>query len=171
MPARRSAAPPPASKQTTNIPTILPYACAVVACTAAAVSDLRTRKIPNAIPIALAVFGLAFNAFGGWRPALSAVVAGVLVLIVGTLPFSLKAIGGGDVKLLSACATVFGLVELLPLAIYTALVGGVLAVIMIALRRFARLDENVRVPYAVAIAGAVVWIALAQTLLPKLKLV
>ena len=103
--------------------------------------------------------------------ALSAVVAGILVLIVGTLPFSLKAIGGGDIKLLSACACVFGLTELLPLAIYTALIGGVLAVIMLALRRFARLDQNVRVPYAVAIAGAVGWIALAQTLLPKLKLV
>lgn len=133
---------------------------------------MRTRKVPNAIPIALAVFGLAYNVFaGGWRSALSAVVAGVLVLIVGTLPFSLKAIGGGDIKLLSACAVVFGLLEVLPLAIYTALAGGVLAIIMIALRRFARLDEKVRVPYAVAIAGGVVWIALSETLLPKLKLV
>lgn len=102
---------------------------------------------------------------------MSAVVAGVVVLVVGTLPFSLKIIGGGDIKLLSACGIVFGLEKLWPLAIYTALVGGVLAVIMIALRRLARLDEDVRVPYAVAIAGAVVWIALAETLLPKLKLV
>jgi prepilin peptidase CpaA len=92
------------------------------------------------------------------------------VLIVGTLPFSFKAIGGGDVKLLSACACVFGLTEVLPLAIYTALVGGVVAVIMLALRRLVRLDENVRVPYAVAIAGGVVWIALAETYVPKLKL-
>jgi prepilin peptidase CpaA len=94
-----------------------------------------------------------------------------LVLIVGTLPFSLKMIGGGDIKLVSACACVFGLTQLLPLVIYTALAGGVLAIIMIALRRFARLDANARVPYAVAIAGGVVWIALANTLLPKLKLV
>jgi prepilin peptidase CpaA len=103
--------------------------------------------------------------------ALPAVVAGILVLLVGTLPFSLKAIGGADVKLLSACACVFGLTEVLPLAVYTALVGGVVAVIMLALRRFAGLDQNVRVPYAVAIAGGVVWIALAETLFPKLKLV
>ncbi|HEY1976096.1 MAG TPA: prepilin peptidase [Candidatus Baltobacteraceae bacterium] len=142
-----------------------------MACTVAAVSDLRTRRVPNAIPIALAAFGLAYNAFGGWRPALSAVVAGVVVLIVGTLPFSLKAIGGGDVKLLASCAIVFGLTQVLPLAVYTALVGGVLAIVMIALRRFAKLDDTVRVPYAVAIAGAVGWIALAETLLPKLKLV
>ena len=108
---------------------------------------------------------------GGWRAALSGVVAGILVLIVGTLPFSLKAIGGGDIKLLSACAIVFGLLEVLPLAIYTALVGGVLAIIMIALRRFAGLDEKVRVPYAVAIAGGVVWVALSETLLPRLKFV
>lgn len=94
-----------------------------------------------------------------------------MVLIVGTLPFSLKAIGGGDVKLLASCAIVFGLTQVLPLAVYTALVGGVLAIVMIALRRFAKLDDTVRVPYAVAIAGAVGWIALAETLLPKLKLV
>jgi prepilin peptidase CpaA len=143
----------------------------VVACAVAAASDLRTRKVPNAIPIALAIFGLAYNVFGGWRLALSAVAAGILVLIVGTLPFSLGAIGGGDVKLLSACACVFGLVQLLPLGIYTALLGGVVAVVILALRRFARLDVNVRVPYAVAIAGAVGWLALANTVLPKLKLV
>ena len=47
----------------------------MVACAAAAASDVRTRKIPNAIPLALAVFGVTFNVLGGWRSALSAVAA------------------------------------------------------------------------------------------------
>jgi Flp pilus assembly protein protease CpaA len=63
------------------------------------------------------------------------------------------------------------LTQLLPLVIYTALVGGVVAVVILALRRLAKIDEKVRVPYAVAIAGAVAWLALADTVLPKLKLV
>jgi prepilin peptidase CpaA len=101
---------------------------------------------------------------------LSAVAAGLLVLVAGTLPFSMGMIGGGDVKLIAASGFVFGLVELLPMVIYTALLGGVVAIVILGLRRFAGLDPSVRVPYAVAIAGGVAWIGLAETVLPKLKL-
>jgi prepilin peptidase CpaA len=144
--------------------------CSLVACAAAAASDVRTRKIPNAIPLALALFGLAFNAFGGWRLALSAGAAGLLVLIVGTLPFSLGALGGGDVKLLAACACVFGLTEILPLAIYTALIGGVVALCVMLYRRLARRSGKITLPYACAIAGGVAWLALSDTVFPFLKI-
>ena len=120
--------------------------------------------------MALALFGLTFNVLGGWRLALSAVVAGLLVLVIGTLPFSLGVLGGGDVKLLAACSCVFGLTELLPLAIYTALIGGVVALVGALWQRAARLQERIRLPYAVAIAGAVAWIALADTIFPRLKI-
>jgi prepilin peptidase CpaA len=121
--------------------------------------------------LALALYGLTFNVFGGWRLALSAVVAGLLVLIVGTVPFSLGAIGGGDVKLLAACATVFGLTELLPLVIYTALIGGVIGLVGMVLRRLGKMTPETRLPYAVAIFGGVVWVALSETFLPRLKIV
>jgi prepilin peptidase CpaA len=120
--------------------------------------------------LALALFGLTYNVLGGWRLALSAVVAGLLVLVVGTLPFSLGILGGGDVKLLAACSCVFGLTELLPLAIYTALIGGVVALIAALWHRIARFEERLRLPYAVAIAGAVAWIGLADTVFPRLKI-
>jgi prepilin peptidase CpaA len=131
---------------------------------------VRTRKIPNAIPLALALFGLAFNAFGGWRVALSAGAAGLLILIVGTLPFSLGVLGGGDVKLLAACACVFGLSQLLPLVVYTALIGGAVALCVMAYRRLARRFEPITVPYACAIAGGVAWLALSDTVFPFLKI-
>jgi prepilin peptidase CpaA len=143
--------------------------CSLVACAAAAASDVRTRKIPNAIPLALALYGLAFNAFGGWRLALSAGAAGLLVLIVGTLPFSLGAFGGGDVKLLAACACVFGLTGILPLVLCTALIGGVVA-LCVLVYRLVRRSERVTVPYACAIAGGVAWLALGDTVLPFLKI-
>ncbi|MBV8283528.1 MAG: prepilin peptidase [Candidatus Eremiobacteraeota bacterium] len=150
---------------------LLPYVCSLIACAAAAVTDLRTRRIPNTIPLALALFGVTFNVFGGWRPALSAVAAGILVLVVGTLPFSLGALGGGDVKLLAACGCVFGLSELLPLVVYTALIGGAVALVFLVLRRISGTKERVRLPYAIAIAGGVLWISLADTALPHLKIV
>jgi prepilin peptidase CpaA len=130
---------------------------------------MRTRKIPNAIPLALALYGLAFNAFGGWRPALSAGAAGLLVLIIGTLPFSLGALGGGDVKLLAACACVFGLTGILPLVIYTALTGGVVALVVLCYR-LVRRSERITVPYACAIAGGVAWLTLGATVFPWLKI-
>ncbi len=130
---------------------------------------MRTRKIPNAIPLALAIFGVAFNAFGGWRVALSAGTAGLLVLIVGTLPFALGALGGGDVKLLAACACVFGLSQIVPLLLYTAIIGGVVALCVMLYRRLNRRPEPITVPYACAIAGGVAVLALAHTVFPFLK--
>jgi prepilin peptidase CpaA len=159
---------------------------------AAAFSDVRTRKIPNAIPVAVAAFGLAVSAFGGWRDLGSAIAAGAILLVVGTIPFGLGLIGGGDVKLLAACACVFGLAYVLPLVIYTALIGGVLALCVAAftgeLRSIvARVGRRVapalapagpagppsstRLPYAVAIAGGVIWLFLGDTLLPALKMI
>jgi len=152
---------------------------------------VRTRRIPNALPVALAVFGLALGAFSGWRGLLSAFAAGSLLLVLGTIPFGLGLLGGGDVKLLAGTATVFGLSGALPLAVYTALMGGVLALAVAAatgeLRSVAGRAMRVvapqlaqgpappasarRLPYAVAIAAAVLWMLLAETVLPALKLV
>ncbi len=117
------------------------------------------------------LFGVAFNAFGGWRSGLSAVTAGILVLIVGTLPFSLGALGGGDVKLLAACGCVFGLSELLPLVVYTAVIGGALALTFLLARRVTGRKEKLVLPYAVAIAGGIVWLTLADLAIPWLKII
>jgi prepilin peptidase CpaA len=154
---------------------------------------VRTRTIPNAIPIAVAVIGLVAAATAGWRGFGSAIGAGSLVLLIGTIPFGLGLIGGGDVKLLAACACVFGLGSVLPLVIYTALLGGVFAVCVAAAtgelrailsrtgRRLApALSQGAaapappsptRLPYAVAIAGGVIWVILGDTLLPVLKFI
>jgi prepilin peptidase CpaA len=156
------------------------------------VSDVRTRRIPNAIAIALGVFGLGFSALMGWGSLLSAVLAGLLVLVIGMLPFSFGWLGGGDVKLLAACACVFGMAQIVPLAVYTALTGGVLALVVAALsRESATIFRNVgrrlravagtgvtipsetsatRLPYAVAITCAVSWIALGNLLVPGIRL-
>jgi prepilin peptidase CpaA len=153
------------------------------------VSDVRTRKIPNALPITLAVFGLAMGALGGWRGLASSLIAGLLLLILGTLPFGLGLIGGGDIKLLAACGSVFGLSAVLPLVLYTAIMGGVLALVVAAATGEMRavlarvrhvvaphlgsgpgpLTKRLRLPYAVAIAAGVAWMLLGNTALPALR--
>ena len=80
-------------------------------------------------------------------------------------------LGGGDVKLIAACGCVFGLTELLPLVLYTAITGGAVALVFLLARRVGRLDLKVKIPYAVAITGGVAWLSLADTAFPHLRLV
>ncbi len=173
--------------------TFVPYAAALAACGVAIVTDVRTRKIPNAIPIALGIFAIAWAAFGGWQSLLSAVAAGAVVLLLGLIPFSLGLIGGGDVKLLAASAVLFGLPEVVRLVLFTALAGGVLALLFALLagetkgvfagvRRFARPWLNVgsdpqtpssrlRLPYAIAISGGILLLLIGDRFVPALKVV
>jgi len=107
---------------------------------------------------------------GGWRSLLPAVAAGALVLVVGTLPFSLGWIGGGDVKLVAACACALEWTQVVPLLLYTALAGGLLALVLFALRRMGRFSGPAEMPYAVAIAAGVLWLGLASTVLPAVRI-
>lgn len=82
--------------------------------------------------------------------------------------FSLNVMGGGDAKLLTAIALWFGLTtNLLTFLIYTALIGGVLTLILLQLRTpagqyaLARIplthnltDPSKGIPYGVAIGAA-----------------
>jgi prepilin peptidase CpaA len=100
---------------------------------AAAVSDFRFYRIPNWLSGAVAaLFLLAALIFAmplaqlGWH-----LLAGVIVLIAGFCLFAANIIGGGDAKLLAAVALWAGWTELPALLVYTALAGGVLAIVMV----------------------------------------
>lgn len=73
----------------------------------AAVWDMRSREIPNLIPILLLLCGLI-----GFRPAASAVglflVGGPFLLAAVLIKRDGFTIGGGDVKLMGACGFVLG---------------------------------------------------------------
>jgi prepilin peptidase CpaA len=135
---------------------------------AAAVKDLTSYTIPNWISGALiAAFAGAALVFG-LPPAtvgMDAAVCGV-ALVAGMAMFSLRWIGGGDAKLFAAAALWLGLQPSLTYLFVTALAGGALAAMLMALRSaparamlpegpawFARLTEpGAAVPYGVAIA-------------------
>jgi prepilin peptidase CpaA len=108
---------------------------------------------------------------------LLAVGAAVLVLAVLLVPFSRRVLGGGDVKLMVACTVWTGFHKLPSFLLATALVGGLVALVVaaVALRapamavdRAAPLPNSVgrpelrarlyaaRVPYSIAIAVGVV---------------
>lgn len=96
---------------------------------AACVTDLRSRRIPNSLVLALAFTGLVFVL---WR---SPVGRGVLYAVYGFtvslmiwLPFWLLGmLGAGDVKLFAAAGIWLGPTGALQASLLAALVGGVLA--------------------------------------------
>lgn len=101
----------------------------------AAVIDMRTRRIPNAITAGTAAIGITL-AIAGWSgitvtSSLLGCLAGLLVMAPGRV---LGATGGGDVKLMAAVGAVIGLERMPAAFISTLIAGGVLAV-AIAIRR------------------------------------
>ncbi len=138
----------------------------------AAVSDIRTRTIPNWT--VLAVIGLFVPwALLNWGPwAEHALMAGVIALAVGVGLYALGVVGAGDAKLFAAVALFTGLDHLLTLGLATSLAGGVIAIVSLALRPRRALvmfalrgkgDFGRGIPYGVAIAIAailLVWVAL-----------
>lgn len=141
---------------------------------AAAVQDIRHRRISNVFPLLLV---LLFVVFSIWRDEppdlLSHITSFAFVFAICAALFARGMLGGGDVKLMAAASLWFE-VPLLPLVVLAvALCGGALAVVSIArgLHRSARAEGPARssrhagtVPYGVAIAGGamiVAWHALS----------
>ena len=132
----------------------------------AAFGDVASFRIPNTLNIALACLYLptAIAAGSGLETIGWHLGAGALVLVIGIILFALKWLGGGDVKLVAAAACWTGFTGLPGLLIFMALAGGVLALVLLAVRRLLRdrIDRSSRysrilgqtrdVPYGVAIA-------------------
>jgi prepilin peptidase CpaA len=102
----------------------------------AASSDVARLKIPNWLTGALALGFLPATFFAtGAVDWLSHLAAGVAVFAGAALLFACRLLGGGDVKLLAAVALWCGLHLVLPLLLLIALVGGVFALVVLALRQ------------------------------------
>ncbi len=100
-----------------------------------AVCDVRTRRVPNALVGALLVCGLIENVILlGWRGAAIDLALTAAVLVAGTVLFSFKLIGGGDVKLLAAAAGTLGYPIALTFVLLTLLCGGVVGLAYAAMR-------------------------------------
>lgn len=96
---------------------------------AAAIFDLRTRRIPNWLCAAGLIGGFACQTT---REA--ALGAGLALLIYIPL-FALRAVGGGDVKLMAAVGSLAGPKAWIAIFLITALAGGAIALVMIAVKR------------------------------------
>jgi len=98
--------------------------------TIATICDLRSREIPDSLSIAIAVLALVSCLMGWLGLNLWLVLAGGAVgLVIGFALFHFAELGGGDAKLIAAMGLLLGPVGIFILLFWTAVFGGVLALI------------------------------------------
>ncbi len=140
-------------------------AALAIALLVAAISDLRTRLIHNSLTFGIAAAAPAFWWASGlslWPGVAAQLALGITAFAVLAGLFALRAMGGGDVKLLTALALWLPWQPFLKLLVLMALLGGVLTIAFAVSHRLARRTGRVEIPYGVAIAGAGLWV-LAST--------
>jgi prepilin peptidase CpaA len=144
-------------------------AALAIALLIAAFTDLRSRKIANwltgSIALAAPLFWWA-NGLGLTDIALQLGVALAAFAVLAGL-FALRAMGGGDVKLLTALALWIAPMPFLKLVVIMALLGGVLTLMFGAWHVTRRRRDKLAIPYGVAISLAGLWVIGADYLPPS----
>lgn len=136
-------------------------AALAIALLVAAFTDLRSRKIANwlngAIALGAPLFWLASGLDLWPGVAIQLGIALVTFIILAGL-FAIRAMGGGDVKLLTALALWIPPVQYLSLLLIMALVGGLLTLVFGVWHLMRRQRDRLAVPYGVAIAIGGLWV-------------
>ena len=149
----------------------------------AVVSDVRSLKIPNWASIGIAVTFLPAALLGGMDLATIAIHYGIgaVLLAVGMFLFIRGIVGGGDVKLLAAITVWIGWDDLGLYLFLVALIGGALALVVMAIGRISRLPSFLDsvpwlgrdpasaqgVPYGVAIGLAAILLFSRLAVVPR----
>ena len=98
--------------------------CAIGIATTASVTDVRTRRIPNALTFGAAGAALLFHTVAptghGFTFAVSGWFVGAAMMF---LPFALRGLGAGDVKLVAALGAWLGPLNAVWLAVYAMMAG------------------------------------------------
>ena len=103
---------------------------------AAAVIDLRIRRIPNTITLPLAAAGVILAGLSRGFPGVGDSVAGFFVLLLPYFVlFALKGSGAGDAKMMGAIGAWLGLRAGIVVLLAVAIVGGVLSILRMLVDR------------------------------------
>ena len=156
-------------------------------CIAASFYDIRSRRIPNFLTGALALAALILHAFNGPSAVLLSVAVMAALTAGGTLIYARGGIGGGDIKLAIAASGMLSYPLCISFLLYSAIGGGILALLYMAVRPESRptlsravllaaggaqsiSSKRATLPYALAFVFGATAVALAQSLLPFLRI-
>jgi len=136
-------------------------AALAIALLVAAFTDLRSRQIGNWLTGAIALGAPLFwwaSDLALWPDIAIQLGVALAALVVLAGLFALGAMGGGDVKLLTALAMWIAPLLFFRLLIMMALIGGILTVLFAAWHLARRQRDKLAIPYGVAIAMAGLWV-------------
>lgn len=139
--------------------------CLAIALLVAAFTDIRRRQIDNWLNAAIAATaplywwacGMALWPDVAWQLGAALATFAFLAML-----FAIRAMGGGDVKLLTALALWIEPTWFVRLLIGMALIGGVLTLAMGAWHVLRRRKNKLAIPYGVAISAAGIWVIAVQ---------
>jgi prepilin peptidase CpaA len=145
---------------------------AMVVGLAAVIDDLARRHIANWIPAAALAGGIGWQiGRAGWPGAVTALAGTAAGFAVFLIFYLLGGMGGGDIKLMAGFGALLGAERLFEAALWTAGIGGIMALAVLGWRALRRpkptpevrsVEEREReasIPYAPAIALGV-WLSL-----------
>jgi len=98
--------------------------------------DARYRKIPNWLSLSGLILGLGINILlSGWEGLGAAALGFGLAMLIYTPLYLVRGMGAGDVKLMAAIGAIAGPHDWLGIFIATALVGGLVSLAAIAIKK------------------------------------
>ena len=127
----------------------------------AAFTDLKSRRIANWLNGAIALGAPVFWWASGlalWPDVAIQLGMAVATFALLSILFAIKAMGGGDVKLLTALSLWIAPALFLKLIVMMALIGGVLTLFFGGWHVIKRQRDKIAIPYGVAIAAAGLWV-------------
>jgi prepilin peptidase CpaA len=102
----------------------------------AAFTDMRSRRIPNWLVMTGFIAGFGLNiALSGWDGLKAAALGFALALLIYVPLFILRAMGGGDVKLMAAVGSLAGPHAWFAIFLLASLAGGLYAIFLLTARR------------------------------------
>ncbi|WP_293882206.1 prepilin peptidase [Sphingomonas sp.] len=132
----------------------------------AAIGDWRTRTISNWLNLAIAVgapLWWLLNGYDLWPDVAIVFAQAVITFAIFAGMFALGAMGGGDVKMITALALWFTPIQFFNLLTVMAILGGLLTVAMLIRHKIQKSEGRPEIPYGIAIAFAALW-EISQTI-------
>lgn len=120
------------------LPPALAWSLAAITVIAAA-ADLRWRVVPNWLVVAGLAAGFSLNTIIHGGSGLRQALLGFALALVVYLPlFALRAMGGGDVKLMAVVGCIAGPGNWLAVFAFASVISGILALILIIMSGISR---------------------------------
>ena len=130
----------------------------------AALTDLQRRQIDNWLNAGIALSAPLFWLASGqtWVDVSFHIAIALVIFTLLAVLFAFGAMGGGDVKLLTALALWIDPVSFVKLLVIMSVLGGLLTLVMAGLHFARKRKGRIAVPYGIAISFAGIWVIFSE---------